>query len=178
MYDQTVITYLGTADSNAVDSYAYKQLKDVGYVSDSLAVSVCLQLIYICKFFWWETGYWCSIDIMHDRAGYYLCWGCLCWVTCVYTSPSMYLCSRPINLGLPLASFIFMFGFLAIFLNYDSDNQRYIFRKNKGKVYVIACFDPSFSSTRDKETKRENWTELSINSTQTKPGSSLAGQRP
>jgi len=30
-------------------AYAYKQLKDVGYVSDSLAVSVCLQLIYICK---------------------------------------------------------------------------------------------------------------------------------
>ena len=20
------------------------------------------------------------MDIMHDRAGYYLCWGCLCWV--------------------------------------------------------------------------------------------------
>ena len=25
----------------------------------------------------WETGYWGSMDIMHDRAGYYICWGCL-----------------------------------------------------------------------------------------------------
>lgn len=28
----------------------------------------------------WETGYLSTIDIMHDRAGYYICWGCLVWV--------------------------------------------------------------------------------------------------
>lgn len=36
--------------------------------------------VYLAKFFYWETGYFNTLDIMHDRAGYYLCWGCLCWV--------------------------------------------------------------------------------------------------
>lgn len=40
-------------------------------------VSVVLQLTYITKFFHWEMGYMNSMDIQHDRAGFYLCWGCL-----------------------------------------------------------------------------------------------------
>jgi hypothetical protein len=32
------------------------------------------------QFFMWEMGYMSTIDIMHDRAGYYICWGCLVWV--------------------------------------------------------------------------------------------------
>ena len=36
--------------------------------------------IYLAKFFYWETGYFNTLDITMDRAGYYLCWGCLCWV--------------------------------------------------------------------------------------------------
>lgn len=33
--------------------------------------------MYITKFFHWEMGYMNSMDIQHDRAGFYLCWGCL-----------------------------------------------------------------------------------------------------
>ena len=57
-------------------SFAAAQHRDIG-LTDGLAVSVVLQLIYIAKFFWWETGYLRSLDIMHDRAGFYICWGCL-----------------------------------------------------------------------------------------------------
>ena len=32
------------------------------------------------RFFYWETGYFNTLDITLDRAGYYLCWGCLTWV--------------------------------------------------------------------------------------------------
>jgi len=46
--------------------YACKQHHELGYLTDSLFVSVCLQLIYVAKFFLWEDGYMCSIDIMHD----------------------------------------------------------------------------------------------------------------
>jgi 7-dehydrocholesterol reductase len=42
--------------------------------------NVFLQTIYIGKFFWWETGYFNTLDITLDRAGYYICWGCLVWV--------------------------------------------------------------------------------------------------
>ena len=40
------------------------------WVSDSMVVSVGLQLIHISKFFIWEMGYMHSLDIMHDRAGW------------------------------------------------------------------------------------------------------------
>lgn len=51
--------------------YAWKQWEMVG-LSDSMAVSVGLQLIYLAKFYHWEMGYMKSLDIMHDRAGFYL----------------------------------------------------------------------------------------------------------
>lgn len=40
-------------------------------------VSAGLQLLYVTKFYWWETGYYSSYDIIHDYAGFYLCWGCM-----------------------------------------------------------------------------------------------------
>lgn len=36
--------------------------------------------VYLAKGFYWETGYFCTIDVTMDRAGYYLCWGSLCFV--------------------------------------------------------------------------------------------------
>ncbi|KAE9064574.1 hypothetical protein PF007_g29151 [Phytophthora fragariae] len=105
-------------------------------LSDSMAVSVALQLVYVAKFFWWEAGYMCSIDIMHDRAGYYLCWGCLVWVPSVYTSPAMYLVQNPISLGTPLALAIFTAGVLLVGINYDADRQRQGFRAAEGKTNV------------------------------------------
>jgi 7-dehydrocholesterol reductase len=71
--------------------YAYKQYTDIGYVSSSMFVCVALQTIYIAKFYWWETGYFCSMDIQHDRAGYYICYGCLVYLPVVYTSQVPYL---------------------------------------------------------------------------------------
>ena len=51
-------------------------------------VNVALQTVYIAKFFWWETGYFTTLDITLDRAGYYICWGCLVWVPLFYTYSS------------------------------------------------------------------------------------------
>ncbi|CAM9160933.1 unnamed protein product [Chrysoparadoxa australica] len=115
--------------------YAHKQINMYGYISDSMCVSVVLQLVYISKFFYWETGYMCSMDIQHDRAGYYICWGCLVWLPTIYTSSSMYLATRPVELGV-LAPVIFVVGFLAILANYDADRQRQHFRDQKGNVVI------------------------------------------
>jgi len=117
-------------------AYAWKQYEMYGHVSDSMIVSVLLQLVYVTKFFWWETGYFCSMDIQHDRAGYYICWGCLCWVPAVYTSQSFYLVAHPVQLGRPLALTILLVGILMIWINYDSDRQRQAFRRNtKEKIW-------------------------------------------
>eukprot|EP01035_Chromulina_nebulosa_P017795 gene17795-23403_t len=60
----------------AVISYAIKQYETIGFISSSMLVSVVLQTVYIAKFFWWETGYFCSMDIQHDRAAGVFCIWC------------------------------------------------------------------------------------------------------
>ena len=72
----------------------------------------------------WETGYWCTMDIAHDRAGYYLCWGCLVWVPAIYTSPALFLVSHPMRWGPAAATAIALAGAASIYINYDSDRQR------------------------------------------------------
>jgi 7-dehydrocholesterol reductase len=82
------------------------------------------------------VGYMCSMDIQHDRAGYYICWGCLVWVPAVYTSHSFYLAQHAPELTGGVALLIFLFGFAMIFMNFDSDNQRYVFRQTNGKCVL------------------------------------------
>lgn len=32
-----------------------------------MLVNTTLMLVYVTKFFWWEAGYWNTMDIAHDR---------------------------------------------------------------------------------------------------------------
>lgn len=32
-----------------------------------MVVNTALMLVYVTKFFWWEAGYWNTMDIAHDR---------------------------------------------------------------------------------------------------------------
>jgi len=99
----------------------------------AMLASCVLQWVYITKFFAWEAGYMCSMDIQHDRAGYYICWGCLVWVPAVYTSQSFWLTTHAPDLSLATAAAITAAGLICIWINYDSDRQRYNFRQSKGK---------------------------------------------
>eukprot|EP01090_Pellita_catalonica_P000368 TRINITY_DN10257_c0_g1_i1.p1 TRINITY_DN10257_c0_g1~~TRINITY_DN10257_c0_g1_i1.p1 ORF type:complete len:446 (+),score=31.42 TRINITY_DN10257_c0_g1_i1:30-1367(+) len=117
-------------------AYAWKQYELFGFVTPALAVSVSLQLTYISKFFWWETGYLRSIDIMHDRAGYYICWGCLVWVPSVYTSPSMVLVNQKESISVALAVAFFVIGQIGVWVNYAADRQRAQFRACNGKEKI------------------------------------------
>ncbi|MCU0847446.1 MAG: ERG4/ERG24 family protein [Spirochaetes bacterium] len=116
-------------------SFAAKQNELYG-ISDSMIVAVALQIIYVTKFFIWEPGYMSSMDIMHDRAGFYICWGCLVWVPSVYTSHTLYLVDHPNRLGLPLASVIFILGAASIAVNYLADRQRQKVRATGGNCTV------------------------------------------
>ncbi len=116
-------------------SFAAKQSAVYG-LSDSMLVALLLQLIYIFKFFYWETGYLRSLDIMHDRAGFYICWGCLVWVPSVYTSPILYLVNHPNHLGAVLASSILALGALCILINYQADRQRQKMRATNGNCTI------------------------------------------
>lgn len=116
-------------------SFGAKQSELYG-LSNSIAISIALQLLYISKFFLWETGYLRSLDIMHDRAGFYICWGCLVWVPAIYTSPTLYLVNHPNHLNALTASVILFVGSAAIMINYFADRQRQVVRATKGACLV------------------------------------------
>jgi 7-dehydrocholesterol reductase len=117
-------------------SYAAKQQELYGTLSDSMIVAIALQFIYVAKFFFWETGYLRSLDIMHDRAGFMICWGCLVWVPCIYTSPTLYLVHHPNHLGTVTATLIFLAGAGSILINYLADRQRQQVRAKNGSCRV------------------------------------------
>jgi len=120
-------------------SFAAKQHQLHGALSDSMAVSILLQLVYITKFFNWESGYMWTLDIMHDRAGFYICWGCIAFLPSVYTTAPLYLVARPIHLGTPLATAITVAGLACIYLNKNADDQRQAARAaaDRGEEYPI-----------------------------------------
>lgn len=107
-----------------------------GQAKRAMLVSVLLQLIYIAKFFWWESGYAYSMDIQHDRAGYYICWGCLVWVPLFYSIHTAWLVEAPGDLDWWTSMCLFLCGALAIKVNYDADRQRQLVR-SKGPLCKI-----------------------------------------
>ena len=116
-------------------SFAAKQA-ELGGLSDSMVVALVVMLAYLAKFFIWETGYLCSIDIMHDRAGFMICWGCLVWVPAVYTSPILYLVHHPHHLGMAWSTAIAVAGVAAVVINYLADRQRQVVRATNGKCTI------------------------------------------
>ncbi|CAI9731649.1 7-dehydrocholesterol reductase [Octopus vulgaris] len=115
--------------------FSIKNYQLNGWV-DSNIVSTALQLLYITKFFWWEAGYLNTIDIMLDRAGYYICWGCLVFVPGFYTSVSMYLVNHPVHLGTLASILIFITGTAALLINYFADKQKQKVRATNGNCLV------------------------------------------
>ena len=117
-------------------SFAAKQYAIYGALSDAMTVAVALQLIYIAKFFWWETGYLRTLDMAHDRAGFYICWGCLVWLPSIYTASTLYLVDHPHHLGAAVAAVLLLVGCGAILVNYLADAQRQGVRRTDGRMTV------------------------------------------
>ena len=99
-------------------------------------VTAILTNIYLAKFFAWETGYFNTLDITLDRAGYYLCWGCLCWVQIFYTFTSSYMVGHPSKINIIGALAILVYGLISTLLNYAVDKQKETFRTTNGKCFI------------------------------------------
>ncbi|XP_045171560.2 uncharacterized protein LOC123533770 [Mercenaria mercenaria] len=115
--------------------YALKSYELYGFV-DSMFVTTVLQITYITKFFMWEAGYMQTIDIIFDRAGFYICWGCLCWLPALYPIVSQYLVSHPVRLGPVWASVVLGLGLASVLVNYLADLQRQVVRSANGNCLV------------------------------------------
>jgi 7-dehydrocholesterol reductase len=99
--------------------------------NNAIFVTVLLQSIYIGKFFFWETGYFNTLDITLDRAGYYICWGCLVFLPALYTYTTYFLINRSPNISWKVSLLIFLLGVYFTYKNYEVDRQKEIFKRDK-----------------------------------------------
>jgi 7-dehydrocholesterol reductase len=116
--------------------FALHQHEAHGAITTSMAISAGLVIVYLLKFFVWEGGYFHSLDVMHDRFGYYICWGVLVWVPGVYTIFGQYLAEHPRDLPPALAMAIALTGLAALWVNYAADAQRQRVRATDGRTTV------------------------------------------
>jgi len=59
------------------------------------------------------------------------------WVPSVYTSHSYYLATNGPYVDPSIGAVIGVLGFLCIWINYDADYQRYLFRQTKGECTIL-----------------------------------------
>ena len=129
-------------------SMTFWQLAGISFVAKSLelrpeagidpGILLCAlsQYLYLVKFYIWEIGYMRSIDIIVDRAGWEIQWGCLVWVPAVYTLHSRFLVQHPSGLSIEIALAIFVMGMSGVAMNYWADDQRRRFRESGGEKLV------------------------------------------
>jgi 7-dehydrocholesterol reductase len=117
-------------------SFAAAQHERDGFLAPAIAVSAGLQAIYLLKFFLWESGYMRSMDIIVDRAGFYIVWGCLVWVPAFYTTHTLYMVDHGGFFSWGTAIVVLVLGLLAIWINYQADLQRQRVRATDGNCTV------------------------------------------
>lgn len=122
--------------SAIVLTLCFYQIEQSGRISAALVVSALIVIAYLFKFFVWETGYFTSLDITHDRFGFYIGWGVLVWVPAVYPIAPLQIAISGTDVAWPVAILIGALGLFAIALNYAADAQRQRVRATHGKTLV------------------------------------------
>jgi 7-dehydrocholesterol reductase len=110
-----------------VSCMAY-QFDKLGYVSGGMIASSIVMGTYLIKFFWWETGYYQTLDIAHDKCGYYLCYGCIAFLPLFYISPVYYQVFYPTDLHEGILVLITLMGLASVYFNYQVDKQKQVFK--------------------------------------------------
>jgi 7-dehydrocholesterol reductase len=131
-------------------SYAFKQHELYG-ISDSMIVSVTLQLIYVAIFFYYESGYFKTMDIQEDRAGFYIVWGVMVWIPGVYALTAHYLVHHPIHLGFIPSAILIIVGSIGFYSKTSMNRQRSNVRRHDGD-YNILVTKPKSSAQNIKMT--------------------------
>ena len=139
-------------------AFAEKQHELYGQISSSMMVSIILQLIYVAIFFYYESGYFNTMDIQEDRAGYYIVWGVMVWVPSVYTLTAHYLVKHPVELNNIYSSVLIIVGILSFYSKTAMNRQRINVRKNNGdyKIWGHKAKIIRAGYTDDKGEKRES----------------------
>lgn len=114
-------------------AHMFRQLQDFGEITIGMVLVQLFQAAYTIDWAWKEEWYLFTIDMRHDRLGWYLGWGSLAWLPVTYCLQAWYLSMvepakvalSPFETGLILCVF-----FLGIVLFRLSNNQKDEFRAN------------------------------------------------
>ncbi|OJJ88738.1 uncharacterized protein ASPGLDRAFT_737347 [Aspergillus glaucus CBS 516.65] len=105
-------------------------------VSPSLILVTILQSIYAIDFFINESWYLRTIDITHDHYGFYLIWGCFCFLPANYTLQAQYLTHYPTSPSTIYLAAIFSIGIAGYALFRSVNNQKDRVRRSNGKCLI------------------------------------------
>lgn len=99
----------------------------------AVAVSTALQLVYLFRFLTWEKEYLNTMDQQHDRAGFYICWGCLAYVPAMYWLPAIQASPDMYNGGLGTTASLVLLavGLICVYAVSVIDEQKTRVRANK-----------------------------------------------
>jgi 7-dehydrocholesterol reductase len=97
--------------------------------NNTLLANIVIQSLYIGKFFYWETGYFHTLDITLDRAGFYICWGCIFILPSLYSTSGFIISAHPYNGNGVLVFTLFLIALVCLYLNYYTDKIKYAFQK-------------------------------------------------
>ncbi|KAI8928265.1 ergosterol biosynthesis ERG4/ERG24 [Entophlyctis helioformis] len=117
-------------------SFAAAQYKQIGYVTNSMALLNFLHIVYVLDFFYNEDWYLRTIDIAHDHFGFYLAWGDTVWLPYMYTLQSHFLLRNTINLTWAEFSIVFAIGMIGYYIFRTVNNQKDLVRSTDGKCLI------------------------------------------
>jgi len=114
-------------------SFMMAQYEIYGYITYSLLTSTILQIVYICKFFLLEEEYNSSHIIM-TKSGWLTTYSCFLYIPMINTLASHYFTINAFDV-FPLYYYIIVFiiGVYCIYLNYNLEMDKKIFKDSKGK---------------------------------------------
>ena len=115
---------------------AYQQEK-FGEVSYAYMATAIIQTQYLLRFYIWEKAYTKSMDIAFERAGFYICWGCIAFVIVGFNTPTIYLAMYKVEISNMYCIFCVLMGGLFVWLTYWVDMQKEIVRETEGKCLVF-----------------------------------------
>lgn len=104
-------------------SFATAQAHIFG-LTNSMVLSVGLQILYITNYFYWEENRFQSVDIMYDKTGFYIVWATLVWIPFASTAPALYLVSHPHQLSTFTVATLLFLGLALIAVLHFTDRQK------------------------------------------------------
>jgi 7-dehydrocholesterol reductase len=129
-------------------SFAAQQYQALGRVTSAMVIVNVLQGLYVLDLFWREDWYVRTIDIQHDRFGFYLAWGGVAWLPFMYTLPAAYLVAHPVDLSPAAAGAILALGLGGYTMFLSANGQRDRFRRAGAGPCRIGGRDATFVPAR------------------------------